>query len=115
MAERRALCQAIWVRIQPILGALNAQVHHQDAEPGGREARLGPGRSLRRAPRFDTPAESDGASLRLRRLGRGWTLDELAKRSGVAKTHLSRIERGRVIPRSGTRKAIEAAIGAGLG
>ena len=35
-----------------------------------------------------------GARLRDRRTGRGWTLDELARRAGLSKSYLSRIEDG---------------------
>jgi transcriptional regulator with XRE-family HTH domain len=44
------------------------------------------------------PVAHFGKQVRKERLARGWTLDELARRTGIAAPHLSRIENGRRPP-----------------
>jgi transcriptional regulator with XRE-family HTH domain len=44
------------------------------------------------------PVAHFGRQMRKERLARGWSLDELARRTGIAAPHLSRIENGRRPP-----------------
>jgi transcriptional regulator with XRE-family HTH domain len=44
------------------------------------------------------PAQHFGRQLRKERLARGWSLDELSRRTGIAAAHLSRIENGKRPP-----------------
>jgi hypothetical protein len=44
------------------------------------------------------PANFFGKQVRRERLARGWSLDELSERSGIAASHLSRIENGKRPP-----------------
>src|SRR6202035_1032704 len=46
----------------------------------------------------DDPAPRIAARLRMERDGRGWSLAELAERSGVSKAMISKIEREEVSP-----------------
>jgi transcriptional regulator with XRE-family HTH domain len=55
-----------------------------------------------------------GNRVRHHRTGRGWTLDELARRSGVSKRMLSSIEQGSANPSIATLLRISDALGAGL-
>ena len=55
-----------------------------------------------------------GNRVRQHRTGRGWTLDELARRSGVSKRMLSSIEQGSANPSIATLLRISDALGAGL-
>jgi len=52
-----------------------------------------------------------GQRLRDERCLRGWTLEELAERSGVSKSLLSKIERDRVSPSLRTLKALASGLG----
>ncbi len=47
---------------------------------------------------IDDPAAGLARRLRLEREGRGWSLADLAERSGVSKAGISKIERGEVSP-----------------
>jgi DNA-binding XRE family transcriptional regulator/mannose-6-phosphate isomerase-like protein (cupin superfamily) len=55
-----------------------------------------------------------GNRVRQHRTGRGWTLDELARRAGVSKRMLSSIELGGANPSIATLLRISDALGAGL-
>jgi transcriptional regulator with XRE-family HTH domain len=55
-----------------------------------------------------------GSRVRQHRTGRGWTLDDLARRSGVSKRMLSSIEQGSANPSIATLLRISDALGAGL-
>jgi transcriptional regulator with XRE-family HTH domain len=55
-----------------------------------------------------------GARVREHRTGRGWTLDELARRSGVSRRQLSNIERGDGNPSIATLLRLSDALGIGL-
>lgn len=55
-----------------------------------------------------------GDRVRQHRTGRGWTLDELARRSGVSKRMLSSIEQGSANPSIATLLRVSDALGAGL-
>jgi DNA-binding XRE family transcriptional regulator/quercetin dioxygenase-like cupin family protein len=55
-----------------------------------------------------------GNRVRQHRTGRGWTLDELARRSGVSKRMLSSIEQGSANPSIATLLRVSDALGAGL-
>lgn len=63
------------------------------------------------------PGDESPLSGRVRELRRrhGWTLDELAERSGVSRSMLSQIERGRANPTVGIAVRIAAALGAPIG
>src|SRR5438445_80832 len=49
-------------------------------------------------PGVDNPGTQIARRLRMERDGRGWSLAELAKRSGVSKATISKIEREEVSP-----------------
>lgn len=55
-----------------------------------------------------------GSRVRQHRTGRGWTLDELARRSGVSRRMLSSIEQGSGNPSIATLLRISDALGAGM-
>jgi DNA-binding XRE family transcriptional regulator len=55
-----------------------------------------------------------GSRVRQHRTGRSWTLDDLARRSGVSKRMLSSIEHGSANPSIATLLRISDALGAGL-
>jgi plasmid maintenance system antidote protein VapI len=54
------------------------------------------------------PVTHFGKQVRKERLARGWTLQELARRSGIAAPHLSRIENGRRPPTENVATAMDA-------
>ncbi len=54
-------------------------------------------------------------NLRAAREARGWTLAELARRSGVHKSTVSRLERGEIEPSLRTVEKLEAALGLARG
>jgi len=68
---------------------------------------------------FDIPSEPPGAALDRRiaerlkalRFERGWTLDDLARRSGVSRATLSRLENGEVSPTASALGKLCAAYG----
>jgi transcriptional regulator with XRE-family HTH domain len=62
-----------------------------------------------RRPIDDSPLSGRVRELRRRR---GWTLDELAERSGVSRSMLSQIERGRANPTVGIAVRIARGLGA---
>jgi DNA-binding XRE family transcriptional regulator len=66
--------------------------------------------SLRNALVIHGPDRSLGFRIRAERLGRGWSQAELARRSGVARVQLSRIERSQVAPRIDTLRALDQAL-----
>ena len=56
------------------------------------------------------PASHFGRQLKKERLARGWSLDELAARSGIAASHLSRIENGKRPPTLKIAEACDTAL-----
>jgi hypothetical protein len=54
------------------------------------------------------PASHFGRQLKKERLARGWSLDELAARSGIVASHLSRIENGKRPPTAKIATACDA-------
>ena len=62
----------------------------------------------------DTVNELIGARVRDRRSGRGWTLEEMARRSGVSRRMLISIEQGQGNPSIATLLRISNALGVGL-
>jgi plasmid maintenance system antidote protein VapI len=56
-----------------------------------------------------SPAAHFGRVLRRERTARGWSLDELARRTGIAAAHLSRIENGRRPPTEKIATACDSA------
>lgn len=50
-------------------------------------------------------------TLRAARDSKGWSLEELAAKSGVHKSTISRLERGETAPMHGTAARIEKALG----
>jgi transcriptional regulator with XRE-family HTH domain len=55
------------------------------------------------------PVSHFGRQVRKERLARGWTLQDLAQRTGIAAPHLSRIENGRRPPTMNVAIAMDAA------
>lgn len=55
------------------------------------------------------PAQHFGRQVRKERLARGWSLQELSQRTGIAAPHLSRIENGRRPPTEKVAAACDAA------
>ena len=51
-----------------------------------------------------------GAMIKTGRLARGWTLAELAERTGIAPSNLSRLESGGVDPRESTVRTVLGAL-----
>ena len=62
----------------------------------------------------DSVARAIGGRVRLGRNGRGWTLDQLAERSGVSRRMLVSIEQGSANPSIATLLLISDALGIGL-
>jgi len=62
----------------------------------------------------DSVARAIGGRVRQRRASRGWTLDELAGRSGVSRRMLVSIEQGAANPSIATLLLISDALGIGL-
>lgn len=52
-----------------------------------------------------------GALIAQRRRARGWSQDELERRSSVDQTNISRIEQGRRVPDGETARKVAAALG----
>ncbi len=63
----------------------------------------------------DNPASHFGRQLRKERLGHGWSLDELARHTGINAAHLSRIENGHRPPTEKVAKACDVAFPARRG
>jgi len=59
-------------------------------------------------------AEQVGRRVRAARAGRGWTLDDLAGRSGVSRRMVVNVEQGGVNPSVGTLLRLSDALGVGL-
>ncbi|MGH3281038.1 MAG: helix-turn-helix domain-containing protein [Trebonia sp.] len=57
----------------------------------------------------DNPASHFGRQLKKERLGHGWSLDDLARETGIHPAHLSRIENGHRPPTEKVAKACDAA------
>ena len=55
--------------------------------------------------------EGAGANLRELRLARGWTQEDLERRSGVSRRTICYLESGRVKAQAPTRKKLLAALG----
>ena len=66
--------------------------------------------SMSHALRTDTPEQKLGFEIRSRRLELGWSQFELARRAGVDRTYLGRLERGRPGMRDSTLAKIEKAL-----
>src|SRR4249919_3388663 len=62
----------------------------------------------------DGVARAIGGRVRQGRAGRGWTLDQLAERSGVSRRMLVSIEQGSANPSIATLLLISDALGVGL-
>ncbi|MGF1623911.1 MAG: helix-turn-helix domain-containing protein [Alphaproteobacteria bacterium] len=62
----------------------------------------------------DDPTPRLAAGLRLEREARGWTLAELAQRSGVSKAMISKIERGAASPTAALLGRLSGAFGLSL-
>ena len=62
----------------------------------------------------DSVARAIGGRVRQGRAGRGWTLDQLAERSGVSRRMLVSIEQGSANPSIATLLRISDALGVGL-
>src|SRR5258705_11206134 len=62
----------------------------------------------------DSVARAIGDRVRQGRAGRGWTLDQLAERSGVSRRMLVSIEQGSANPSIATLLLISDALGIGL-
>jgi hypothetical protein len=56
------------------------------------------------------PTDMFGKQLRRERLARGWSLEELSKRTGIAMSHLSRIENGKRPPTEKIAVACDSAM-----
>jgi transcriptional regulator with XRE-family HTH domain len=52
-----------------------------------------------------------GRTLRKARLAKGWSLDELGRRSGVHPAHLSKVETGNRAPTESVARAVDSAFG----
>jgi transcriptional regulator with XRE-family HTH domain len=63
----------------------------------------------------DNPASHFGRQLKKERVARGWTLDDLARETGVSAAHLSRIETGARPPTKQTAAACDRAFPARKG
>jgi DNA-binding XRE family transcriptional regulator len=102
--KRRALALAIHERIKPLFGVNpedrekneNGWIAHGDLDGLNWYKSVLRGLSLRQAQSTETPEQQLGYEIRMKRLDLGWSQQELAKRSGVQRTHLSRIEHGRL-------------------
>src|SRR6516165_410274 len=62
----------------------------------------------------DSVARAIGGRVRQGRAGRGWTLDQLAERSGVSRRMLVSIEQGSANPSIATLLLVSDALGIGL-
>src|ERR1700728_5162915 len=62
----------------------------------------------------DSVARAIGGRVRQGRAGRGWTLDQLAERSGVSRRMLVSIEQGSANPSIATLLRLSDALGLGL-
>ena len=60
---------------------------------------------------MDDPTPALAARLRLERDARGWSLAELAQRSGVSKAMISKIERGEASPTAALLGRLSGALG----
>jgi transcriptional regulator with XRE-family HTH domain len=65
--------------------------------------------SLHQSMNLDTNEETQGFEIRMKRLHYGFTQKEFAELVGIARVHLSRLERGRVKMSPRTRTAIDEA------
>src|SRR5204863_7244546 len=65
-------------------------------------------------PGADSIAQTIGGRVRQGRASRGWTLDQLAERSGVSRRMLVSIEQGSANPSIATLLRISDALGIGL-
>lgn len=117
--QRRSLAMAIYRRILPLFYLSDAKgerpgrgwVAHKEHSWGYRFKSIDRGLSFGQAPRTQTKEEKEGFEIRMRRLNLGLSQERLAEEAGVARTHLSRIERGRPGMRPSTREKLRRFLG----
>ena len=113
--QRRLLAVTFFRQIRPWLEYFSSSsLHHlEDHWLTVQREKVRPVRDFGRAA-IDEPGGVSGYRIRMRRLNLGWTLQDLAGRTGLSRDQLSRLERGRCYMRRGTRSRIERALGVTL-
>ena len=118
MAERRALANAIFLKIEPLFGLLSEEdthctrgfIWHRDGSWQNWMAEEDDGIRLRQALSTETPTEKLGFEIRTKRLRKGLSQEVLAALCGMDRSHLSAIEQGKHKPRLKTLIKIRRAI-----
>lgn len=103
---RRALLLMIFRALKPVLPLIrNGCATHFDSGSGATHKDFTRKLSERQAPRIHP-----GTILRLQRLQKGWTQDQLAQKTNLSMRALRSIELGQAVPRPDTLKRIHLAL-----
>jgi DNA-binding XRE family transcriptional regulator len=115
-AERRLVILSFIRQIRPWIGRFTEATmdHSRDGLVRDRRSIERSHSILEQATNGSGPTEI-GFHIRMRRLELGFTQAELAEKVGIARSHLSSIERGTHHPRSITRSRLELVLGPGAG
>jgi ribosome-binding protein aMBF1 (putative translation factor) len=100
----------IYRAIRPLFALKSADIFHHDASDMSQVSAFSRDSTLAQALSLDTEVNRRGAAIRVLRLQKGWSQQELARRSEITAAHLSCIEHGRFKPRAATLKRIERAL-----
>jgi hypothetical protein len=104
---RRAIVRGFFRHNREWLGYFRSiafqHLEHVNIDPHHAEKR---GLPLFQSKNFDHPMGRVGSEIQLRRLHLGWSQAELAWRSGVPQSYISKIERGLINVRKDTRRRL---------
>ncbi|MBS1961141.1 MAG: helix-turn-helix transcriptional regulator [Bdellovibrionales bacterium] len=112
--ERRTIVRSLFIQLRPWLRSFT-----RAAIDNAGDGAIHDSRARERGVFFSasTPIEAAedawGTTIRLRRLGLGWTQTELAQRTGIRRSHLSDLERGLHRPSETTKRKIEGLLSVG--
>ena len=103
LRQRRVIANLLYREISKVFQFFGiAEVHHHDGDVMTWLKEEERGTSLRQACDVSTPHGRTGYEIRMKRLELGITQAGLARLSGLERTHISRIEKGHMKPRSET-------------
>lgn len=91
-----------------------AEIHHYGARCVNYNNELTRVIGFRNSPNLDTAAGRFGFAVQMHRLKLGLSQEQLSARSGLSRPHLSKIEKGKTIPRGSTLQKLQEALDADL-